>query len=123
MLIVAGFVQMRQPPRLADTAFCGQPTTLRFLRLRNRERCDIYLQPFAGNQNAGYILVDLDAAPPAVLEAMRRSGHEPCVVLQSSPGHWQAWIRVSLFLDCVDCVGRAAPFRRPAQPPIPLNHQ
>jgi hypothetical protein len=26
---------------------------------------------------------------------MRANGHEPCVVLQSSPGHLQAWIRVS----------------------------
>lgn len=69
--------------------------TLRFLRLRNCQGYDVYFQPFAGNQNAGYILVDLDGVPPSVLETMRRNGHEPCVVLQSSPRHWQAWIRVS----------------------------
>src|ERR1035441_3212370 len=59
--------------------------TLRFLRARNREGCDIYLYPYAGNQNAGYILVDLDAAQPTVWETMRAHGHAPCVVLQTSP--------------------------------------
>ena len=73
----------------------SQAATVRFLRIRNREGCEVYLQPFAGDRNAGYILVDLDHAEPSVLDAMRRYGHEPCVVLQSSPGHWQAWIRVS----------------------------
>lgn len=81
--------------RLWTAPQLGQPATLRFLRLRNREGCDVYLQPFAANQNAGYILVDLDAAEPAALQAMRRNGHAPCVVLASSPRHWQAWIRVS----------------------------
>jgi len=32
---------------------------------------------------------------PMSFPAMRANGHEPCVVLQSSPGHLQAWIRVS----------------------------
>src|SRR2546422_7553791 len=27
---------------------------------------------------------------------MRAHGHEPCVVLRTSPGHLQAWVRVSL---------------------------
>src|ERR1017187_3326532 len=73
----------------------SQPATVRFLRIRNREGCDVYLQPFAGDRNAGYILVDLDHAEPSVLDAMRRNGHEPCVVRASSPGHRQGWIRVS----------------------------
>jgi hypothetical protein len=81
--------------RLWTAPQIAQPATVRFLRIRNREGCEVYLQPFAGECNAGYILVDLDHAAPSVLEAMRRHGHEPCVVLQSSPGHWQAWIRVS----------------------------
>jgi hypothetical protein len=69
--------------------------TIRFLRARNREGCDVYIYPYAGNQNAGYILVDLDAATPAVVEAMRADGNAPCVVLQTSPGHLQVWIRLS----------------------------
>jgi hypothetical protein len=69
--------------------------TIRFLRARNREGCDIYVQPYAQDHNAGYILVDLDCAAPTVLAAMRAHGHEPCVVLQTSPGHLQAWVHVS----------------------------
>ncbi|HKC70487.1 MAG TPA: DNA-primase RepB domain-containing protein [Terriglobales bacterium] len=69
--------------------------TVRFLRARNCEGCDVYLQPYAGSQNAGYILVDLDGADPMVVDLMRVNGHHPCVVLETSPGHRQAWIRLS----------------------------
>ena len=69
--------------------------TIRFLRVRNREGCDVYVQPYAGHQNAGYILVDLDYARPTTIATMRAHGHDPCVVLQTSPGHLQAWIRLS----------------------------
>lgn len=69
--------------------------TIRFLRARNREGCDIYVHPYAQDHNAGYILVDLDRAEPTVLAAMCAHGHEPCVVLQTSPGHQQAWVHVS----------------------------
>src|SRR5436309_14989097 len=43
----------------------GSAATVRFLRARNREGCDVYVQPSAGRQNAGYTLVDLDRAQPA----------------------------------------------------------
>ena len=69
--------------------------TIRFLRARNREGCDIYVQPYAQDLNAGYILVDLDRAEPAVIAVMSAHGHEPCVVLQTSPGRLQAWVQVS----------------------------
>lgn len=69
--------------------------TVRFLRARNREGCDVYIQPYAEDRNAGYILVDLDHTSPAVLQAMRANGHEPCLVLQTSPANLQAWIHVS----------------------------
>jgi hypothetical protein len=72
-----------------------KPATVRFLRVRNREGCDVYLWPYAEDRNAGYILLDLDRAAPSVLETMSANGHEPCVVLQTSPGHLQAWIHVS----------------------------
>jgi hypothetical protein len=71
------------------------PATVRFLRIRNREGCDIYFHPYAERRNAGYILLDLDWVAPSVLSTMGANGHEPCVVLQTSPGHLQAWIRVS----------------------------
>jgi len=69
--------------------------TIRFLRARNREGFDVYFRPYALDQNAGYILVDLDCAEPAVLGAMHANGHQPCTVIETSPGHLQAWIRVS----------------------------
>jgi hypothetical protein len=71
-----------------------QPATVRFLRVRNREGCDVYIWPYADNYNAGYILLDLDRGP-SVLKTMCANGHEPCVVVQTSPGHLQAWIHVS----------------------------
>lgn len=81
--------------RLWTAAQLVSAATVRFLRVRNREGCDVYIQPYAGDQNAGYILVDLDSADPTVVELMRAQGHAPCVLLETSPGHWQAWIRLS----------------------------
>ena len=82
--------------RLWTAAQLGQEATVRFLRIRNREGCDVYVQPYADNRNAGYILLDLDHIDAtATLERMRLNGHQPCVVLQTSPGHLQAWIQVS----------------------------
>jgi RepB DNA-primase from phage plasmid len=82
--------------RLWTAAQLSQESTVRFLRIRNREGCDVYLQPYAENRNAGYILLDLDHTDVATLERMRVNGHQPCVVLQTSPGHLQAWIQVSV---------------------------
>jgi len=70
--------------------------TVAFLRLRNREGYDVFFHPFAGDRNAGYMLLDLDSADDQIMDTMRANGHEPCVVLRSSPGHLQAWVRVSL---------------------------
>jgi len=72
---------------------CG--AMIRFLRIRNREGFDVYIRPYAENQNAGYILVDLDLAAPSMIGIMRADGHEPCVVVQTSAGRLQAWVRIS----------------------------
>ncbi len=72
---------------------CG--AMIRFLRIRNREGFDVYIRPYAENRNAGYILVDLDLAAPSMIGVMRADGHEPCVVVQTSAGRLQAWVRVS----------------------------
>jgi hypothetical protein len=81
--------------RLWDAGQLVRGSVVRFLRARNQQGYDIYLLPYAEQYNAGYILIDLDQATPHILRLMRANGHEPCVVLQSSPGHLQAWIRVS----------------------------
>lgn len=70
------------------------PANIRFLRIRNREGFDVYIHPDNFDQNAGYILLDLDNAVPGVLHRMRDHGHHPCLVLQTSPGHLQAWVHV-----------------------------
>jgi hypothetical protein len=72
------------------------PATIRFLRARNCEGFDVYMHPDGWDQNAGFILVDLDRADRSVLDLMRRNGHPPCLVLQTSPGHLQAWIQVAI---------------------------
>lgn len=81
--------------RLWTAAQLIHPSTLRFLRVRNREGCDVYIQPYAENRNPGYILVDLDHSGPQVVETMRADGLAPCVVLQTSPGNLQVWMHVS----------------------------
>jgi hypothetical protein len=81
--------------RLWTAAQLVHPATVRFLRVRNREGCDVYIQPYTQERNPGYILVDLDHSSPAVVETMRSNGHDPCVVLQTSPGNLQAWVQVS----------------------------
>ena len=81
--------------RLWTAAQVTSAATIRFLRLRNREGCDVYVHPYADDRNAGYILLDLDATNPTVLETMRRHGLEPCGVVQTSPGHLQAWLHIS----------------------------
>jgi RepB DNA-primase from phage plasmid len=81
--------------RLWTAAELTKQSTVRFWRVRNREGCDIYIQPYPENRNAGYILLDLDHAGPETVDRMRADGHGPCVLLQTSRGHQQAWIRVS----------------------------
>jgi RepB DNA-primase from phage plasmid len=81
--------------RLWDAGQLARGSVLRFLRARNLQGYDIYLLPYAEHRNAGYIFLDLDHATADVLPLMRANGHEPCVVLQTSPGHLQAWIHVS----------------------------
>ena len=68
---------------------------VRSLRADNRLGFNVYLWPYAEGRNAGYIFLDLDHARPNVLQDMRIHGHEPCVVLETSPGNLQAWVRVS----------------------------
>jgi len=90
--------QTRRPlpgQRLWTPAELLHPAHVRYLRIRNREGFDIYIHPYNFDQNAGYILLDLDCPQARVLHRMRQHGHHPCLVLQTSPGRLQAWIHVS----------------------------
>jgi len=89
--------QTRRPlpgKRLWTAAQLLQPANIKFLRIRNREGFDVYFRPDGWDQNAGYILLDLDRADRGVLHRMQENGHDPCVVIETSPGNLQAWIRV-----------------------------
>jgi len=91
---------LSRKPFPADQVWSAQQLTgaprVAFLRLRNREGYDVFFYPFAGDRNAGYILLDLDRPNDQTIDTMRANGHAPCVVLRTSPGHLQAWVRVSL---------------------------
>jgi hypothetical protein len=76
--------------RLWTTAQLCHPTAVRFLHARNREGCEIDLQPYASHQNAGYILVRRGSGAHRYRRYNARAWHEPGVVLQTSPGHQQA---------------------------------
>jgi hypothetical protein len=69
--------------------------TVGFLRARNQAGCDVYFRPHAAAASAGYLLMDFDDGP-CPLAAMRAAGHTPCVIVETSPGHQQAWVRISL---------------------------
>src|SRR5215470_11710877 len=70
--------------RLWTATQLSQESTVRFLRIRNREGCDVYVQPYADNRNAGYILLDLDHMDAVTaLDRMHVNGHQPCVALQT----------------------------------------
>jgi hypothetical protein len=73
----------------------ARASVVRSLRERNNLGFNVYLWPYAKERNAGYIFLDLDQARPQVIEDMRQYGHEPSVVLETSPGHLQTWVRVS----------------------------
>lgn len=81
--------------RLWDAGQLTRGSVLRFLRARNLQGFDVYLWLYAEHGNAGYILLDLDHPARDVIPRMRTNGHEPCVLLETRPGHLQAWIRVS----------------------------
>jgi len=94
--LIHGFTRRPCPgERVWDVGQLLRGSVLRFLRARNLQGFDVYLLPFAEYYNAGYILLDLDRPTKDVLPRMRANGHEPCVMLQTSPRHFQAWIRVS----------------------------
>ncbi len=63
--------------RLWTAAPLMNRATLRFLRVRNREGGDVYIQPYDPHRNAGYILIDLDHTDPVVRTDMQADEHEP----------------------------------------------
>jgi hypothetical protein len=71
----------------------ASPGVIAFLRARNRAGCQVYFRPWMRECNAGHVLLDFDSAP-CPLEPMRECGHTPSLVVETSPGHGQAWVRI-----------------------------
>ena len=63
---------------------------LDYLRSQNAKGADIYIQP--GEKDRGLLLVDdLNLGS---LERMKSEGLTPAVITETSPGNYQAWVRV-----------------------------
>lgn len=67
---------------------------LPWLKSQNARGADVYVRPAGGFQeNPGVVLVDdLDAA---ALARMKGEGFAPAAVTETSPGNFQAWVRLS----------------------------
>jgi hypothetical protein len=61
-----------------------------WLKRQNAKGNDVYVRP-AGNH--GFVL--LDDIKPQTLERMKREGFEPAATIETSPGNYQAWVKMS----------------------------
>ena len=76
---------------------------LGWLKRMNARGHDIYLRP-AGEH--AYVLVD--GLTRAALQQMDRTGFTPAITLETHPGHYQAWVRLSHFPVAPDIRQQAA---------------
>jgi len=65
-------------------------TAVPWLKRMNAQGRDIYIRP---SGSSGLYLID--DVPAATVERMRAEGYTPAVVVETSPGNLQAWVRVS----------------------------
>ena len=68
--------------------------TIRFLKARNANREHIYIRPVSPNQ---YTLLD-DIDKPTITQ-MENFGFAPCLVIETSPNNFQAWLNHGQQLD------------------------
>jgi hypothetical protein len=79
--------RMWRPSNLSAQQVLGLDRTFAALNIRGR---DLYIGPF---HNGGLIL--LDDLPPNGLRRLRDDEMFPALVVETSPGNFQAWIRVA----------------------------
>lgn len=65
-----------------------EPATIGYLRAQNSHGCHIYIRPVAPHP---YTLID--DLKTEVVDALANSGLAPVLVLQTSPGNHQVWLR------------------------------
>jgi hypothetical protein len=61
-----------------------------WLKRMNAKGNDVYVRPAGAH---GLVLVD--DVKPAMLEKMRRDGFAPAAAIETSPGNYQAWVKLS----------------------------
>lgn len=66
---------------------------LPWLKKQNADGANIYIRPDAGKFNAGLVLVD--DLSYATLLALTKDGYTPSAVIETSPGNFQAWVRIA----------------------------
>ena len=67
--------------------------SLAWLKRENAKGADIYVRPDGGfQQSSGLVLVD--DVDSAALARMKRDGFAPASVTETSPGNFQAWVRL-----------------------------
>ena len=73
-------------PRTWDVA--GLMRSIPWLRLQNAQGRNIYVRP-KGEHN----LTLIDDLKPDAVERMKREGYQPALVVETSPGNFQAWLK------------------------------
>lgn len=68
----------------------GVIANIPWLKRENALGSDIYIRP---QGSPGVVL--LDDLKPAALERMKAEGFPPCATVETSPGNFQAWVRLS----------------------------
>ena len=61
-----------------------------WLKRMNAKGNDVYVRPAGAHS-----LVLVDDVKPAMLEKMRRDGFAPAATIETSPGNYQAWVKLS----------------------------
>ena len=75
-------------PRMEALSASQFMTRLRYLKYRNANGAHIYFRP--SGERRFTLLDDLDSA---TLAALTVNGFEPCAVIETSPGNYQAWLK------------------------------
>lgn len=63
--------------------------SIAWLKMMNRRGCDIFIRPL---ERVGWVL--LDDLGQTTVDNMNQGGYAPALTVQTSPGNYQAWIRL-----------------------------
>jgi hypothetical protein len=75
-------------PGLANLAACGVMSRIPLLKAHNARGAHIYIRP--AGEHRYTVLDDLSAE---AVEQLAADGFEPCAVVETSPGNFQAWLK------------------------------